>query len=357
LARSILISGLGACGKTLISYGLLVKFRKEGLNVTFFKPVTSAGKRIITEEMNVDVDVLAMKKALMLDEELDTLSPCPIPDRYLELHSKREETIPKILKCFEEVSNGKDLVIIEGRSYPEHMMSIGLSDPEVAQALNSKMILLAKYEGDFVVDQLLLYRDFIRERNVEVIGIIFNSVPIEMLRRLNDTVNPYLERMGMSVIGVIPEEARLISPSVREISEVLRAEVLEGEEYLNGPVEDILCGAMSPEAALKWFRRATNALLVTGGDRTDLILTALETKPSAIVLTGNLFPAVKVLTAAREKRVPILLVPYDTYTTIEMIGEVQSVVTAQSLKRKHQIILDAIEKHVDWRRILNEALK
>ena len=225
MARSILISGLGACGKTLISYGLLVKFRKEGLNVTFFKPVTSAGKRIITEEMNVDVDVLAMKKALMLDEELDTLSPCPIPDRYLELHSKREETIPKILKCFEEVSNGKDLVIIEGRSYPEHMMSIGLSDPEVAQALNSKMILLAKYEGDFVVDQLLLYRDFIRERNVEVIGIIFNSVPIEMLRRLNDTVNPYLERMGMSVIGVIPEEARLISGRtdlVRAAREVLR---------------------------------------------------------------------------------------------------------------------------------------
>jgi BioD-like phosphotransacetylase family protein len=109
---------------------------------------------------------------------------------------------------------------------------------------------------------------------------------------------------------------------------------------------------MSPEAALRWFRRAVNAAIVTGGDRTDLIMQALETKPSAIILTGNLYPSMGVLIKAKETGTPILLVPYDTFTTIEKLKEMQGIVTADSLKTRDKDLITIIEKEIKWKELL-----
>jgi hypothetical protein len=61
--------------------------------------------------------------------------------------------------------------------------------------------------------------------------------------------------------------------------------------------------------------------VITGGDRIDVQLVALETSTSLLILTGNIQPSVQVINKAEEKQVPILVVAGDTLTSVERAEE------------------------------------
>jgi len=48
-------------------------------------------------------------------------------------------------------------------------------------------------------------------------------------------------------------------------------------------------------------------------------LAALETSTRCLILTGNLHPSPIILSRAEELGVPMILVPHDTLTTVEII--------------------------------------
>jgi BioD-like phosphotransacetylase family protein len=79
---------------------------------------------------------------------------------------------------------------------------------------------------------------------------------------------------------------------------------------------------MTIESALKYLRRAANKAVITGGDRADMTLTALESGTSVLILTGGLYPDVSVLSRASEKKVPVILVPFDTFTAIDKLHDI-----------------------------------
>jgi len=192
-------------------------------------------------------------------------------------------------------------------------------------------------------------------KDAELLGVVLNFVPYEQLERMRGIVSSVLERCGLDVLGVVPDHRELTNPSVSDLVDILGAEVLAGSENLENLIEGYLVGAMSPESAMSWFRRSVGGALITGGDRTDLILTALETKPSAIVLTGNIYPSARVLSAAEAKKIPVLLVPYDTYTTVTRLDLLEGrIVPSPTSTKKIQLTRQIIGEYVDWKRIINE---
>ncbi len=107
---------------------------------------------------------------------------------------------------------------------------------------------------------------------------------------------------------------------------------------------------MNAEAALSRFRRQQNKVVITGGDRTDIQLAALETSTAALVLTGNLKPSPLILDQAEKLGVPVLLVETSTMETVEKIeqsigktrlGQTEKLETFQHLMEEN-IKLDAI---------------
>jgi len=72
-------------------------------------------------------------------------------------------------------------------------------------------------------------------------------------------------------------------------------------------------------------------------------MTALETGIVGIILTGNLYPDMRVITAAKQKGVPIILVPFDTYTTASKVEET----AAEIQLNERAICKDLVEKHLD----------
>ena len=104
-----------------------------------------------------------------------------------------------------------------------------------------------------------------------------------------------------------------------ELAEGLHAEILCSAEHVGNLVENMMVGAMSAEAALMHFRRKPNKAVITGGDRADIQLAALETSTRCLILTGNLYPSPTVLNRADELGVPVLLADMDTLAAIEVV--------------------------------------
>ena len=99
----------------------------------------------------------------------------------------------------------------------------------------------------------------------------------------------------------------------------LDAEVLCRPDRLDLMVESLSIGAMNVNSALEYFRRGNNMAVVTGGDRADIQLAALETSTQCLILTGHLAPQPFIVSRAEDLEIPILSVDLDTLTTVEII--------------------------------------
>jgi hypothetical protein len=172
-----------------------------------------------------------------------------------------------------------------------------------------------------------------------------------MIERVQGVVKPVLESKNIKVLGVIPEETGLTAPSVADIQATLQGEVLAGEENFDRMVKHILVGAMTPSSALRFFRSVEDKVVVTGGDRADIALLALETDTSLLVLTGNLYPDIHVISKAKEKKVPVILVGEDTYSTVSKIEAVTARIKPND-EKKINFVKEIVSNELDWKEIL-----
>lgn len=344
--KSLYIMGPLGSGKTSVAVGLSLKFRQEGYRVAYFKPVGS----VKGAASKADEDALLMKQILHMEQPLETIVPFIAGPSYLSGHHSCE-TLKTIKQAFENIASGCDLVIIGGADFPHIMGCLGLDAPSLASELRAMPLLMIKIENDYSLDQAIFFNSYMEAKGIPVIGNIFHNVPRPLLLKTEGVYRPILEERGYRTLGIIPRHPEMTSPTVAEYYEVLGGEILAAEEKLDRMVEDVVIGAMTAESALGYLRRAANKAVITGGDRSEVALAALETNTSALILTGGLYPDVKVVARAEEKGVPVILVHYDTYTTIEKISEVTRIIRAND-EKAIKIAVENIEKHVDWRNVL-----
>ncbi|RLC79465.1 MAG: hypothetical protein DRI61_07840, partial [Chloroflexi bacterium] len=194
-----------------------------------------------------------------------------------------------------------------------------LSTPYVAKLLGAKELVVIKYDSDLsTVDDALTAKHRLGD---SMLGVVLNRVPKPRMQFVEEVVRPYLERHGVRVFAVLPHERLLASISVGELAKVLDGEILCCPERSDELVEHIMVGAMTVDAALSYFRRRPNKAVITGGDRPDIQLAALETSTRCVILTGNLRPSPIILGRAEEVGVPMMLVRHDTFTTVEIIEQ------------------------------------
>lgn len=350
MVSSLYIMGFGYSGKSAVCLGLGQKFMKQNKKVGYMKPVAVTTKVVDGEP--TDDDVKLMKKVFNLSEPIDQLSPVRVTYRYIT-ELEKTDPLKKIKTAFEAISKNKDIVILESTVYPELLLAYNSSACQLAKELDAKVVCVVQGDKDTIVDHLLLYRTLAEKIGVEIIGVIINNVPQHLFERFRGIIVPFLEERGIQVFGVIPEKVELTAPTVRDILTHLGGKLIAGESNIDNIVEDFLVGAMNPESALKYFRRSVRKAVITGGDRADIALAALETNTNLLLLTGNLYPSVQVIEAAKEKNVPVLVVPYDTYTTIMKLDELTGKISPED-KNKIKATLDVVEKHIDWKAILSK---
>jgi BioD-like phosphotransacetylase family protein len=302
-------------GKSALCVGVGVRLRKDGLKAGYMKPVSVNCP--VVEGLPYDEDVAFAKKIYGMPEPNDLLLPVALTPAKFEqqLRGPEVDYAPRFAEVFKKVSEGRDVMVLEGgRSLREGYVAV-LPPLRVAELTDAKVLGVVRYDDTLMVDRARTAQNYFKDR---LIGMVVNETPPAQVEWVNDAVLPYFARHGIASMGVLPRDQLLAAPSVRELAEGLNAEVLCAPEKVDELVEHMLVGAMSVESALTYFRRKPHKAVITGGDRSDIALAALETSTRCLILTGHLYPSPAVLNRAEELQVPVLLCNLDTLAAVDI---------------------------------------
>jgi len=264
------------------------------------------------------------------------------------INPEREDLMGKVEAAFKSLSQDQDVLIIEGGGSLREGYVVGLPSVQVAQKLGSRALVIAKYREEVrMLDDVLSTQARLGQT---FMGILINRVPEDASDFVIKIAVPFLERKKVKVFGILPEVRGLSALTVGELIRLLEAEVLTKYQRAEALVENLTVGAMTAEAALSRFRRASNKAVITGGDRADIQLAALETSTTCLILTGNLRPSPLVIKQAEEFGISVLLVRTNTMETIEQIEKFFGKTRlGQSTKLKQFQTL--LEEHLDKDRL------
>jgi BioD-like phosphotransacetylase family protein len=339
-------------GKTAVCLALGKKFQEDGHQVGYLKPLSLQPWR--SEGKIADEDAAFVKEILNLDVDPVALSPVVVTPELLRVHLSGqgdEDLMAKVKDAVDKAGSGKDLILLEGGGSLREGYVMGLPTPQVAESLGSKVLTVVKFRDEVRLLDDTLAASF--RLGSSMAGVIINRVPADDAKFVETYARPFIEKHGVPVFGVLPEVRGLAALTVEELNSVLDARVLTINAPMDGVVENLTVGAMTAEAALRRFRKQRNKAVITGGDRTDIQLAALETSTSCLVLTGNLEPRSLIIKQATELGVPVLLVRQNTMETVEAIDRIFGK-TRLGQSAKLKMFQDLMAENMDWERLYDE---
>jgi len=344
-------------GKTTTSLGLLAALQQHFPRVGYIKPV---GQRFVSiDEHMIDEDTVLMDAVYQLNCPLRDMSPIAVEPnftrKYLET-ANNEALVRRIQEAFDRVSWEKDFVLCEGSGHAGVGSVFDLSNAQIARLLGAKAIIVTGGGIGKPIDEVALNQALFEKEGVPILGVIINKVLEEKLDYVTRFARRGLKRRGLDLLGVIPYQPMLCSPSVALVREELKADLLNQPASMDTLVEDVVVGAMSAHNTMKFLQEGT--LLITPGDREDILLAAgasLVTRGdhalAGIVLTGGFHPTEHVLEIITQLSVPVLLAKQDSYRVASKVHDL-TVKTRPRDGQKISLIRDMVSRSVDVKRII-----
>jgi uncharacterized protein len=325
-------------GKTSIVVGLTKALNNK---IAYLKPF---GDRLIYKKKLLwDYDSALITNIFGLSEAPEDMS---IGFDYSKLHYMYDikTARERVLEIAANIGLGKDILFVEGGKDLAYGVSVYLDSLSLARYIGGNLIFVIYGDENTISDEITYVKNNMNIGDTNFKGVIINKV-----QNMEDFMNKYLpeiKKIGVPVLGVIPYQNDLTYYSIDYLREHLFAKVITGEDYLNRIVKNILIGAMSVNALIQTpILNKENILMITGGDRADMILLALEHQTAGLILTNNLIPPSHIVAKATERKVPLLLVPYDTYETakrIESIGPLLTKDEKQNIELLGKLVKDNV---------------
>ena len=351
-------------GKTTTALGLFAALRKKLGRIGFIKPV---GQRFIeVEGKQIDEDSVLIDQTFGVYTPLEAMSPIAVePDftrRYIE-EQNNEFLVRRIQNSFDRAAWEKDFVIIEGTGHAGVGSVFDLSNARVACLLESKVIIVTKGGIGRPIDELALNKALFDKEGVEVVGVILNKLLPEKLDYVRDFARRGLERLGVELLGAIPQEPLLTNPTLGQIRQTIKGQFINAREKSRRRVKKVIIGAMSSSHVMEHFQPGT--LVITPGDREDVILAALSTSTlseaedraiAGLVLSGDLLPHQRLLDLLANSEVPVIRSPLDSYAVASGIHSM-TVKTLPGDVEKIDKIQALIDRYVDVDRLLEKLAK
>ena len=342
-------------GKTTLSLGLIAAFRKRFAEVGFIKPI---GQRYVIEDgIKADEDSVLIEILCGIKSRLRDMSPIAVERGFTEkyiMHAKRIVLTHRIKKAFVNVARDKDVVVIEGTGHAGVGSCFDLSNAYVAKLLNSNVILISSGGIGKPIDEIMLNAALFEKYGVKIAGVIINKVTRDKYDKINELVRKGLKRHSIDVLGVMPYQKILSSPTVSEISDELGIAFMHGRENAHNIVNKVVVGAMEPHEAWNYIEDGT--LIITPGDREDMILMAmssylLQSKTTAsriagIVLTGGIMPHPSIRNLISKSGIPVLMSKEDTYKVTSDVHDLTVKIKPDDTA-KADMAIKMVEDYVD----------
>lgn len=253
-------------------------------------------------------------------------------------HSKlrfmyNEKTIKtKFLQDCADVGKDRDLVFIEGGRGPRNGVSVNIDVLSAARYSGGKLVFVLAGDENSILDDVVFIKKHLGMKGIDFRGVILNK--INNIQDFEDHYLPMIQSAGTEVLGMIPYLKELTCYTVAYLSERLFAKVIVGGSGMARDVKKIFIGAMRADAVmdLPQFKTA-GKVVITSGDRSDMISAALETNTAAVVLTNNILPTSVLISKAERENVPLLLVAADTYQVAKQVDALQPLITKEDTEK------------------------
>lgn len=327
-----------SAGKTSVIVGIAAALEKK---MAYIKPF---GERMLYRKKRLwDYDSALVTHLFGLKEDPVDMS-IGFDHSKLRYMYDAEGTRKKLLDTAAAVAKDKDILFVEGGRDLAYGISVSLDTLSLARSLEGRLILVIGGEEDGILDDILFLKKHVDLAGVDLAGVIVNKV--QNPEDFHNIHLPAIEKTGVRVLGVIPYQSDLTYFSVYYLADRLFAKVITGEGGLKKVVKNIVIGAWSANIFLQnpLFKKE-NKLVITGGDRTDMILAALEGDTSGIILTNNILPPSNIISKAADRNIPLLMVFSDTYQTAKQIEGLEPLLTREDTD-KVELLRRVVEKNV-----------
>jgi phosphate acetyltransferase len=340
-------------GKSLVLLGLVNMLLGQARRVGYFKPI-------------IDHD-----PAQQPDPHLATITghfklPLALADSYAYTRPEalrlletgaQGELIDTVIRKFKHCEETYDFTVVEGSDFVGAGLAFEFdANVSIAKNLGVPVILVLSGEGKStaqVISSVLTTLRSFETREVPVLLVVANRIAPAQVEDVRALLRSQLP--AEVLLAVIPDDPQLLHPTMREIQAGLGGKLLFGEAGLSNQVDNYVIGAMQVPNFLNYLKE--NVLIVTPGDRGDIIVCALQAHQSAsyprvagIVLTAGSEPDAPIvrLLEGLPSVVPILAVPTGTFETTTRVGAIKSRITPDNPK-KIQLAISTFERYVEVR--------
>lgn len=337
-------------GKSIVSLGLMQLLLGKTAKVGYFRPIIDD-----FENGKIDNHIQTILSHFDVDlKPIDAYAYTRNQVVQLKNQDKDDEIISHIIHKFKAIEDRFDFVLVEGTDFSGEGAIIEWDiNALIAKNLGIPAVLITSGIGktlDELVGNLYMAFDSFKEKGVEVLLTVANKVQPENLESVVDGLKNKLPKKVL--IGAIPINPVLGNPTVKEIADQLEGKVLFGEDFLNNQANGFSVGAMQLRNYLTHLKK--DGLVITPGDRADIILGALQANISTnypnlsgIVLTGGLIPEDSIiqLIEGLSDVIPIISVKEGTFAVTNKIGAIKPKIYADNTE-KIVTSIQAFEKYV-----------
>jgi len=342
-------------GKTTTSLALFAALRSFSDKVGFIKPV---GQRFVdVDGHKIDEDSVLLNQIFDVSVPIQAMSPIAVHPAFTRDFLEKPDLshaglIDNMCRAFDRAAFEKDYIIIEGTGHAGVGSVFNLSNADVAKRLNAKVIIVAKGGIGRPIDEIALNKALFEQAGVDVIGAIINKVDPDKTETVDKYCRIGLQRMGIPLLGCIPVENRLTAPNLNQIVGEVQGRWLNGAEYGGTErIKKVIIGAMAAKGLVDYL--APGVLIITPGDREDIILAAIAAEGiagskvlSGIILTRNVLPHPKLMDMISKTNIPVVICSEESYNVASKINNM-TVKTQPGDHDKIPIIKNLIIDHID----------
>ncbi|WP_439859478.1 phosphate acetyltransferase [Pseudomonas sp. MBLB4136] len=351
-------TGFGV-GLTSVSLGLVGTLARAGLRVGFFKPIAQPHPGDTGPERSSEL--IARTHGLH--------SPAPLALSRVEQmlgDGQLDELLEDIVSRYQLAAQDKDVVIVEGMVPTRHASYAARVNFHLAKSLDADVILVSAPEqeslGELCDRVGIQAQQFGGPKDPKVLGVILNKVRSEedleaYARRVRDS-SALFRGEDFRLLGCIPWQEELNAPRTRDIADLLGARVLNAGDYeLRRVLKIVLC-ARAVANTVQLLKPGT--LVVTPGDRDDIILAASLAAMNGVPLAGLLLcsdfsPDPRIMELCRGALLgglPLLTVATGSYDTATDLNRLNKEIPLDDRDRAEKVA-EFIASHLDhdWLRI------
>ncbi|WP_297573298.1 phosphate acetyltransferase [uncultured Deefgea sp.] len=326
-------------GLTSVTLGVVRCLQNQGLKVGFVKPVAQ------------DRNACDIERSTHFARQICQLDvPDALPANYAIEQVSIDETddlLEEIITMSMAAGKDADVLVVEGlHPDPSNPFTTQLNT-EMALGLQATVILVSDASEKNISEEIKIAERQFRNEGVQVGGVILNKAPADF-----DKAALQAEIGELKIWGVVQFDSKLLAPRTIDVALHLNAEIIVKGELTKRRVAETVVAARAVPEVIR--RLKPGALIVSSGDRDDVILaTALAASNgvqlAGLILTHNteLNETVRAFTEmAFHTGIPVLRTEGDSFSTALAISQVPTAVPADD-KDRMSLVMNSVAEQLD----------